>query len=192
VSPSSESRPLIEPASRAELRAWLEVNHATSSGVRLAVGKRGTSVTALTYDDAVEEGLCFGWIDSTASRVDADRYAVLFTPRKRGSTWARSNKARVERLLASDLMRPAGLAAVESAKADGSWTALDHVDDLVMPGDLAAALAEDAEARQFWDALPPGHHKLALYWIGDAKRPETRARRIAQTVEASSKGCRVR
>ena len=186
-----DSLPLLEVANRAELRAWLETNHATSPGVRLAVGKKGNATTALTYDDAVEEALCFGWIDSTTTRLDADRFAIFFGPRKRGGTWARSNKVRVERLIAEGLMRPAGLAAIEAAKADGSWNSIDHVEDMVMPDDLAAALAADPDAQRFWDALPPGQRKLAFHWIGSAKRAETRERRVAETVRAAAEGRRM-
>jgi uncharacterized protein YdeI (YjbR/CyaY-like superfamily) len=183
--------PLLEPVDRAELRAWLEANHATSAGVRLAVGKKGNAVTQLTYEDAVEEGLCFGWIDSTTRRLDTDRYAMRFTPRRPGGTWARSNKERVERLIAEGKMRPAGLAVIEAAKADGSWDSLEHVDDLRMPDDLASALAENPQAQRFWNTLPPSQLKMALYWIGSAKRPETRTRRIAETVRAASEGRRI-
>ncbi|MDO9174318.1 MAG: YdeI/OmpD-associated family protein [Actinomycetota bacterium] len=186
-----EKRPLLEPANRAELRDWLEANHATSAGVQLAIGKKGTTVTALTYDDAAEEGLCFGWIDSVTHRLDADRFIARFTPRRPGGTWARSNKARIERLTAKGLMRPAGLAAIEAAKADGSWDAFGDVEELRVPDDLAAALAEHPDAQRFWDALPPGQRKLALYWVGSAKRPETRARRIAESVTAAAEERRI-
>ena len=189
--PGRDSRPLLEVADRSQLRAWLEANHATSPGVRLAVGKKGNTVTALTYEDAVEEALCFGWIDSTASRLDADRFAIFFTSRKRGGTWARTNKERAERLIAQGLMRPAGFAAIEAAKADGSWNSIDDVEDMVVPDDLAAALAENPEAQRFWDALPPGQRKLGLHWVGSAKRAETRARRVAETVRAAAEGRRM-
>lgn len=129
---------MVAPRSRVELRTWLEANHASSPGARLAIGKKGNVVTSLTYEDAIQEGLCFGWIDSTAGRLDDDRYTVRFTPRRPGSSWARTNKARVERLIAEGLMTPAGLAVIDAAKADGSWTGLDEVEDLVVPDDLAA------------------------------------------------------
>jgi uncharacterized protein YdeI (YjbR/CyaY-like superfamily) len=116
---------LVEPGSRAELREWLEANHATSDGVWLAVGKKGNTFTTLTYDDAVEEALCFGWIDSVTGRLDDARYKLRFTPRRRGSGWARSNKARVAKLAEQGLLTPAGIAVIEAAKADGSWNALD-------------------------------------------------------------------
>jgi len=180
----AEPLPLLAPASRAELRAWLAENHATSAGVNLAVGKKGNTVTALTYDDAVEEGLAFGWIDSVAHRLDENRYTVRFTPRRRGSIWAKTNHARVARLTADGLMTPAGMAVVEAAQADGSWTLLSDAEDLVIPPDLAAALSAAGASARF-SALPAARQSEALYRIGSAKRPETRERRISETVEAT-------
>lgn len=177
---------LLEPASRTEWREWLAAHHADSQGVWLAVGKKGNTITALTYEDAVQEALCFGWIDSTVRTLDADRFRQLLTPRKRGSNWSASNKIRVERLIAEGLMTPAGLSAIERAQADGSWTLLDDVEALVMPPDLVAALAAESGARAAFDATPAGSRKLALYWIASAKRPETRAARIAETVRRSA------
>lgn len=185
---SAGERPLLAPHDRAELRAWLEANHATSEPVRLAIGKKGNRVTGLTYDDAVEEGLCYGWIDGTTHRLDDDRYTVLFARRRPGGTWARSNKARVERLAAAGLMRPEGIAAVEAARADGSWGLLDDVDALVVPDDLAAALASVAGAADGFDGLSASSRKMTLYWIASAKRPETRAKRIAATAAAAAEG----
>jgi uncharacterized protein YdeI (YjbR/CyaY-like superfamily) len=189
------SLPLLEVRDRAELREWLEANHSVSGGVRLVVGKKGSptdgSVTELRYAEAVEEALCFGWIDSTTSSLDAERYALRFTPRKPRSVWARSNKERVERLTAAGLMRPAGLAAVETAKANGSWNSIDDVESLAVPGDLACALDAHPQARAFFDALPPGQRKLTLHWVVSAKRPETRERRIKQIVSAAADGHRV-
>lgn len=183
--------PLLEVRDRAELRRWLEANHASSQGVRLVIGKKGSAVTQLRYAEAVEEALCFGWIDSTTNSIDADRYALRFTPRKPRSVWARSNKERVRRLLADGLMRPAGLAAVEIAKANGSWNTIDDVESLTVPEDLASKLAEYPGARAFFDALPPSHRRLALHWVLSAKRPDTRDRRIAQIVSGAAEGRRV-
>ncbi len=179
--------PLLDPGTRAALRAWLEQNHATSRGVRLVIGKKGNPVTELSYDDAVEEGLAFGWIDSTGRRLDEHRFTLTFTPRKRGSVWARSNKQRVEKLSAAGLMAPAGIAAVEAAKADGSWSLLDDVDDLIVPADLGEALAA-ADATERFESLSASGRRMALYWIVQAKRPETRAKRIAATVAAALEG----
>jgi uncharacterized protein YdeI (YjbR/CyaY-like superfamily) len=176
--------PLLEVADRAGLRAWLTENHATSTGVRLAIGKKGGTATELNYEDAVLEAVAFGWIDGKAQRLDEHRYTVLFTPRRSGGTWAKSNKARVEHLVTAGLMTPAGMAAVEAAKADGSWNTLTDADDRVVPDDLAAALTA-AKATAGFEALPASKQGVALYWIATAKRPETRAKRIAETVEAA-------
>jgi uncharacterized protein YdeI (YjbR/CyaY-like superfamily) len=185
--PAVASLPLLAVADRAELRAWLEHNHDSSPGVNLAIGKKGGHATALTYDEAVEEALCFGWIDSTARRLDNDRYTVLFTPRKRGGTWARTNKARVERLIAEGRMTPAGIAVIEAAKADGSWMALEDAENLVVPDDLADAL-ERAGARKRFDALTVSARQMALYWISTAKRDATRAERVSATAAAALEG----
>lgn len=187
MSGQSIQPPLLELADRQEFRRWLERNHTVSSGVRLAIAKKGGTATRLTYDDAVEEALCFGWIDSTAYRLDDDRYMALFTPRRRGSVWSRPNKERVARLIQAGLMTEAGLAAVESAKADGSWEILDVVDSLVIPPDLEEALAA-AGAHKRFDALTASERRAALYWILSAKRPETRANRIHATVAAALEG----
>jgi uncharacterized protein YdeI (YjbR/CyaY-like superfamily) len=187
----STSRPeplLLELPDRAALRTWLEANHATSPAVRLAIGKKGNSVTDLTYEDAIEEGLCFGWIDSTTRRLDDDRHTVLFSRRKPHGTWSRSNKERVERLVAQGLMTPAGLAIIDAAKADGSWTSLDDVEALVVPDDLAAALAADPAAAARWGAAPASQRKIALYRIASAKRQETRSRRVSEVVRAAAEG----
>jgi uncharacterized protein YdeI (YjbR/CyaY-like superfamily) len=180
--------PLLEVPDRAALRAWLEVNHATAPGVRLAISKKEGTATSLTYDQAVEEGLCFGWIDSTTRKLDADRHTVLFTRRKPGGTWARSNKLRVERLIAEGRMTPAGLQVIEAAKADGSWSALDDVEALLVPPDLASALeAEPAAARGF-ETSPASQRKMALGWIASAKREDTRARRVSKVARAAAEG----
>lgn len=189
MTPRLADLPLIELPDRAAWRSWLEANHGTSTGIWLAVGKKGNATTALAYESAVEEALCFGWIDSTVNRLDADRFKQLFTPRKPGSIWSVSNKTRVERLTRTGLMTPAGLAVVEAAKADGSWTFLDQVDALVIPGDLTDALDQAGPAvRAAFDALTESQRKQLLYRIAVAKRAETRAKRIAEMVDALSDG----
>lgn len=176
----------LEPANRREWRAWLLANHADSPGVWLAVGKKGNAVTELGYEEAVEEAVCFGWIDSVVNRLDDARFKQLMTPRKRGSAWAPSNKERVARLAEQGLLAPAGLTAVEAAKADGSWTVLDDVEALVIPDDLAVALAENPAAGPGFTALSSSTRKQILYWIASAKRPETRAKRIRETATAAA------
>ena len=182
----------IEPADRRQWRAWLEANHADSPGVWLAVGKKGNTVTTLTYQAAVEEAVCFGWIDSVVNRLDEARFKQLMTPRRPGSVWAQSNKERVARLAEQGLLAPAGLAAVAAAKADGSWTILDEVETLVAPADLAAVLAGNPGAEHGFAALPPSTRKQLLYWVASAKRPVTREKRIAEVVAAAAENRPVR
>jgi uncharacterized protein YdeI (YjbR/CyaY-like superfamily) len=142
------------------------------------------------YPELVEEALCVGWIDSLANRLDDERHLQLMTPRRRGSGWSRANKERVERLRAAGLMAPAGLAAVEAAMADGSWSALDEVESLVEPPELAAALDALPPARASWDGFSPSSRKAILQWIASARRPATRERRIAETARLAAEGRR--
>ncbi len=178
----------FQPADRAAWRAWLEANHATATGVWAVTYRRSSGRPTVAYEDLIEEALCFGWIDSIGRRLDDERTMLRFTPRKKRSVWAATNKARVERLLAAGLMAPAGLRAVEAAKADGSWEALTDSDNLVVPDDLAAALEADATAARGFDALPPSSRKQLLFWVTSAKRPETRARRVAEVCRYAAAG----
>lgn len=181
----------IAPKDRAAWRAWLERNHERPDGVWVLIRKKGSSKEGVAYEEAVEEALCFGWIDATAKGYDHDRYRQWMAPRRPKAVWAASNKARVHRLIAQGLMTPAGLAKIEAAKADGSWTALDAIEDLTVPDDLTEALDATPPARQHFDAFPPGSRKQILFWISQAKRPETRARRIAQTAGLAAENIRV-
>jgi uncharacterized protein YdeI (YjbR/CyaY-like superfamily) len=178
--------PFVRPASRQAWRRWLERHHTTSRGVWVHFAKKHTNVTTVGYTDAVEEALCFGWVDGLARPVDDVYYQQRFTPRKPGSTWAATNKARVEKLIAAGLMTAAGLAAIAIARANGSWDRLTAVDAGVVPGDLARALKKTAGARTAFDALTPGKRKQFLYYLNDAKKPETRARRIAYVLSELS------
>jgi uncharacterized protein YdeI (YjbR/CyaY-like superfamily) len=178
----------FHPGSRAEWRAWLAEHHDRSDAVWLVLWRPRSGREGLTYDEAVEEALCFGWIDGKAAGLDDERTMLRFSPRKQGSGWARSNKRRVERLLAEGLMTEAGLALVEEAKRDGSWVRLDAVEDLVVPDDLAAALAAHPGARERWDGLPRSVRRAALLRIVEAKRPETRAKWVAETARRTARG----
>lgn len=178
----------VQVTSREEWRAWLEARHATSPGIWLVTFKKRSGGPHVPWDDVVEEALCFGWIDSTPNKLDDERSMLLLTPRKAKSPWSRINKARVERLLAAGCIAPPGLAAIEAAKADGSWTALDAVEAMRMPEDLATALAADAAAQAGFDAFTPSAKKPLLWWVESAKRAETRSRRIAEIVRASAEG----
>ena len=143
-----------------------------------------------SYEEAVEEALCFGWIDSTAKRLDEARTLQLFAPRKPRSTWSASNKERVARLEREGLLAPAGNAAIEVAKENGSWSALDAVERLEEPLDLAGALDTDAAARENWNGFSRSSRKAILWWVVSAKRPETRTKRVDQTVRMAAKGLR--
>jgi uncharacterized protein YdeI (YjbR/CyaY-like superfamily) len=142
----------------------------------------------LSYEEAVQEALCFGWIDGKAAGLDDQRTMLRFSPRRRGSGWARTNKVRIERLLAEGLMAEPGLALIEEAKRDGSWTMLDAVEDLIVPDDLAAAFDDHPGAREQWDGFPRSVRRAALEWIVQAKRPETRARRVTETARLAARG----
>jgi len=181
-----EDAPKVFAEDRATWRAWLEANHAAASGVWLVGWRRGHGLQ-LDYGEAVEEALCFGWVDSKGQVVDEQRSRLYFAPRKAGSGWASSNKERVERLLAAGLMRPAGIAVIDRAKADGTWTIFDSVEAGIVPDDLAAALASHPPARANFESFPPGARKQLLAWIATAKRPETRAARIRETAERAAR-----
>ena len=169
-------------ADRASWRRWLARHHARSPGVWLIFDKATHREDRLPYADAVEEALCVGWIDSTLRPLSAAQYQQLFTPRKPRSTWSRVNKARVERLIQARLMRPAGFAAIARARENGTWESLDHVESLAVPPDLATALEATAGASEGFAALAPSARKAYLHWVHQARRPETRARRVAAVV----------
>ncbi len=185
-----ESYERVQPKTRAEWRRWLAKHHDSAPGVWFVAWKKASGNASPSYDEQVEEALCFGWIDSRPQRIDDERAALLFTPRKPKSVWAATNKARVERLIAQGRMQPAGLAAIEVAKQNGSWHALTDVDAMIEPDDLVAALAREPAARGHWDAFPPGERKRLLYWITSAKRPETRAKRVEETVTQAAQNVR--
>ena len=174
--------PRVELKTPAEFRRWLRANHAGAPGVWLIGYRASTGKPAIAYDDAVEEALCWGWIDSVVKPVDAERTMSLYTPRRAGSGWSRSNKDRVARLVKDGRMQPAGLEKIERAKRDGTWTLLDSVESLTVPSDLRKALG--ATGMKKFDALTAGKKKEHLAALVTAKRPETRAKRITEIVKA--------
>jgi uncharacterized protein YdeI (YjbR/CyaY-like superfamily) len=165
-------------------RQWLAKHHASAPGIWLVYPKKESGKPRVEYGDAVEEALCYGWIDSTMLPVDAESYMQLFTPRKSKSAWAKSNKERVERLIAQGLMTPAGLAKIEEAKRTGSWSALDAVESLTIPPELKTALSK-AKALNNFKAFTPGVQKQMLFWLNAAKREATRASRIEKIVASA-------
>ena len=182
-----DEAPLLHADDREAWHRWLAANHATARGVWLVTWRARTGRPRLEYEDAIEEALCFGWVDGTGGTLDAERGRLYFAPRRPRSVWAASNKARVARLAAAGRMAPAGLAAVERAKRDGSWTLLDAAERLEVPDDLGAALAARPSATDNFAALPPSARKMALGWIATAKRPETRDRRVVAVAEAAAR-----
>jgi uncharacterized protein YdeI (YjbR/CyaY-like superfamily) len=179
--------PRVTCETREEWRDWLEANHASETAVWLVTWKPAAGRPVLSYEAAVEEALCFGWVDSTGRPVDDLRWSLYFAQRKPRSGWARSNKERVERLIADGRMAPAGLAAIERARENGSWTLLDDVENLVVPEDLAAALAAHPPAADHWATFPRSARRAMLEWIVQARRSETRVARIAEAATAAAR-----
>jgi uncharacterized protein YdeI (YjbR/CyaY-like superfamily) len=175
--------PRLQPRSRQAWRRWLQQHHASATGVWLVYAKKHTGLPSLTYNDAVEEALCFGWIDSRINPIDDAHYMQIFTPRKPKSLWSASNRARAERLVAAGLMTAAGMALIEGAKRLGTWDALAHVDALTVPPDLQRAIDAVPDAKRNWPAYSTSMRKGFLYRVAGAKRAETRARHIHAIVE---------
>lgn len=186
--PSPNSLPRIYATDQAAWRAWLAANHSTSAGVWLVYYKKAAGKPSVTHAEAIDEALCFGWIDSRMRSLDSERFEVLFSPRKPRGTWSQRNKLRVAALTREGRMTDAGLAAVEAAKQDGSWNALDPVERLDVPSDLAAALAVNAAAKGYFDGLNASSRKAVIWWVLSAKRPATRARRVEETVRFAAEG----
>jgi uncharacterized protein YdeI (YjbR/CyaY-like superfamily) len=182
----------VEVTSRAQWRDWLEQHHADTAGIWVVTHKKAAGDIHLPYAEIVEEALCFGWVDSKGRALDERRSMLLLTPRKRGSGWSRPNKERIARLEAAGLIAPAGRAVLDAARADGSWTALDAVENLEEPPELAAALDAEPDARRHWDAFPRTAKRAVLDWLRQAKKPETRAARVRQTVEQAARNVRAR
>lgn len=166
----------------ADLERWLDEQHTRATGAWLVRARPGSDVASLPYEDMIEVLLCYGWIDAAVRVLDERRSLLWISPRRKGSVWSKPNKERVERLVAAGRLRPPGLAVIERAQRDGSWTVIDSAENLEVPDDLAAALARTAGARANFDAYPPSVRKGFLTAIAMAKTPATRARRIATTV----------
>lgn len=182
--------PIFHADSRAQWRAWLDANHSSVKGVWLCSWKRPTGRPFCPYPEAVEEAICFGWIDATVNVLDDDRALQLMTPRKPKSGWTRLNRQRVASMEAAGLMTDAGRRAVAVAVAqqNGRWTIYDSVEDLIEPPELAAALNASRPARHQWDAFPTSAKKAMLWWIVSAVKDDTRDRRIATIVAKAEIG----
>jgi uncharacterized protein YdeI (YjbR/CyaY-like superfamily) len=177
-------RPSIEITDRADWRAWLVEHHATSDGVWVVTYKKAAGERHVPYVDLVLEALCFGWVDSQAKGVDAERTSITMTPRRAKSRWTQPNRERIEALAEAGLLQPAGIAAVEAAKASGAWDELRSVEALEEPEDLRTALDADPAVRARWDTSTRTVRFQHLLQLHDTKRAETRARRIAAIVDS--------
>ena len=182
MAPSSDY-PIVLFADRTAFRAWLSAHHAARPGLWLQVAKAASPLRSVTYDEALDVALCFGWIDGQKKSYDAESFLQKFTPRQKRSPWSKRNRERAERLAAAGDMHSAGLAAVEAAKADGRWDrAYDSPGTMTVPADLQAALDKHPKARAFFETLKGANRYAILYRIQTAVKPETRARRIAEFV----------
>jgi uncharacterized protein YdeI (YjbR/CyaY-like superfamily) len=187
--PEPTDLPVHAFADREALERWLDAEHGTSPGIYVKMAKKGTGIPSMTWADIVETVLCFGWIDGKSMRLDDTYYVQRITPRRPRSVWSQKNVDAVEALTAAGRMRPAGLAAVEAAKADGRWErAYPGRDGMTVPDDLAAALAADPRARQAFEALDRTNRFAVLFRIHAAATPAARAKRIAHYVQLLAEG----
>lgn len=168
------------PTSRQDWRTWLIEHHASVPSIWIVCYKQKSGIPTITWSDAVDEALCFGWIDSTRRSVDENTFVQFFCQRKPKSNWSKINKEKVKRLIEEGRMMPAGLKSIEVAKQNGSWTILDEVEELLVPDDLEHALEEHPKAKEYFLGLSKSVRKMMLYWVTSAKRAETRQNRIQE------------
>lgn len=178
----------IHPKTRAGWRSWLKENNAKCDGVWLIYYRASTGKRRLSWEDAVREALCFGWIDSKVKPIDDARYKQIFTPRKPRSVWSKINKEYVAELIEAELMTDAGLCAVDIAKQNGAWSLLEPVDALIVPADLGSALRRSRRAREAYEALSKPAKRSVLYSLYSAKREDTRAKRLAKALAVLEDG----
>ena len=181
---------IIHAKDRKAWRDWLQRNHAKKKSVWLKNYKPASGKSRVSQDQAVEEALCFGWIDSKANKLDELSSIQFFSRRKAKSNWSKINKQRVDKLIKEGLMQPAGLAAIEEAKRNGSWDALNEVEEMIMPGDFLKALDKNKKAKTFFMAFPKSSKKIILQWIYSAKQVETRKKRVSEAVRLATQNVR--
>jgi uncharacterized protein YdeI (YjbR/CyaY-like superfamily) len=185
----SDELPVLPFRSEAEWESWLEENHADAAGLWLKIAKKASGIETVTHAEALEVALCFGWIDGQRGRLDDEWFVQRFTPRRARSRWSQINRDKVERLIADGRMRPAGLREIERAKADGRWDAAYASQSTIeVPGDLQQALDANPAAKAFFAELSGSNRYAVLYRIHDAKRAETRTRRIEKFVAMLARG----
>jgi uncharacterized protein YdeI (YjbR/CyaY-like superfamily) len=181
--------PILAFESARVWESWLSEHHSSSKGLWVKIAKKAAVIPSVTYDELVEVALCYGWIDGQAGSYDDSYWLQRFSARGPRSKWSKINRAKAGKLVESGKMQPAGLAAIERAKSSGTWEqAYDPPSSSPMPDDLQAALDANPEAAAFFETLNSSNRYAILYRVHDAKRPETRARRIAQFIEMLSRG----
>ena len=185
-----DTAPRTHPLTREHWRAWLAAHHADATAVWMVSWKAATGRPRVSYDDAVSEALAFGWVDSLPRRLDDERTMLYFSRRRPTSAWSGPNKRRVDQLRRQGLMTGAGEHVITQAKLNGAWSRLDEVENLVEPDDLTAALADLPAARTRWDAFPASARRGILEWIIQARRPATRAQRVAETARLAAENIR--
>ena len=184
-----DGKPILQLASQEEWEAWLDAEHGTSDGVWLKFAKKGSGVETVVYAEALEVALCYGWIDSQVARLDERFYLQKFTPRRARSKWSRINRDKIEELTRQGRLKPAGLEQVELAKADGRWeAAYASPANVAIPDDLQAALDASPQAGEFWERLNKSNRFAIVFQLEDAKKPETRTRRLEKFVGMLERG----
>ena len=179
---------IFHPANSAEWRKWLSKNHRSKQSVWLVFYSKASGKPSLTWSEAVDVALCYGWIDSRKIRIDEETSHQFFSKRKPKSTWSRINKEKIQKLIDEGLMRKAGLERIEAAKQNGSWSVLDGVEELEIPKDLGKAFRKHKGSRQYFMGLSKSVKKMMLHWIIMAKKPETREKRIEEIANLSGQG----
>jgi uncharacterized protein YdeI (YjbR/CyaY-like superfamily) len=174
---------IFYPASKQAWREWLEKNHLSKQAVRLVFYIKSSDKKSITWSEAVEVALCFGWIDSKKLKIDEESSHQFFSKRKSNSTWSKINKQKVVQLIEDGLMTEGGYKSIETAKQNGSWIILDEVEELIVPKDLEMELKSKPDSERFFFGLSRSVKKAILQWLVLAKRPETRQKRIAEVVE---------
>ena len=175
------------PETVAQWRQWLQENHQRHKGIWIIQYNKKSGQPTVSWTDAVDEALCFGWIDSLKKKRDKDSSIQYFGKRKANSTWSKINKQKIEKLIEENKMTPAGFDTIKTAKENGSWEILDSVEELTIPDDLTQALSGKDNAKEFFHGLSRSIKKMMLYWVISAKKPETRQKRILEIAEAAEK-----
>ena len=181
---------IVYARTRKTWRAWLQKNHQKEKSVWLIIHNKNSTTKCVNYEEAVEESLCFGWVDSMAKKGDDKSHIQYFTQRKAKGNWSKSNKERVARLIEQGLMHASGQAMIDLAKKSGTWAALEKVQRSIIPEDLKTLLFKNKIAEKYFQAFPPSSKRIILEWIQNAKKPETRKQRIKQTVLLAAKNLR--